>query len=181
MLDIHQNLFKKIETSAVLENEKIARNCERLDLHCNWDPFLLDVMSKPIKANAYFCSYSGYGDLTVFFTGNSFAFRQLYAVKMALNHIYKKLYFVARPACLVFEGLNLHQDKHWHCDEAYNKTAELLAKIKPDVVIISQRLVSMFCRVLSLLGFYCNIYFKTRRSVCSKSQHRRRSIERYCH
>ena len=105
---------------------------------CNWDPLLLEIAPKPSKKTAFFCSYEGTGNLTMFFTGNDFALRQLAGVKKALSTVYKKLYFAARPVCLVFEDFTKDYAEHWGCTEVYNKTTEFVQKLKPDVLIISQ-------------------------------------------
>ena len=73
-----------------------------MDKDCNWDPVFLEFAPKPTKAQAYFCSYDGTGNLTVFMTGNDFAVRQLAGVKKALSKVYKKSYFAARHICLIF-------------------------------------------------------------------------------
>uniref|UniRef100_A0AC35GM62 SGNH domain-containing protein n=1 Tax=Panagrolaimus sp. PS1159 TaxID=55785 RepID=A0AC35GM62_9BILA len=133
----------KVIHPAVAGNQKIAHECNVLpqDQDCNWDPILLEVMNntKPTKSGAHYCSYEGTGNLTIFFTGNSFALRQLAAVKTALKSMYKKLYYVARPACLTFEFFNIGYEKYWQCDELMNSTAKFLEKIKPDVLMISQK------------------------------------------
>ena len=94
---------------------------------------------KPTKPGAFFCSYNGSGKATVFFTGNSFALRQINAIKESLKGKYKKLYFAARPACLTFESFNEGYDRYWQCDEIRNKTVEFLAKFKPDFLVITEK------------------------------------------
>ncbi|KAE9547628.1 hypothetical protein FO519_009159, partial [Halicephalobus sp. NKZ332] len=95
---------------------------------------------KPKKGGAYFCSYDGPGKATVFFTGNSFALRQLLGLRESLKGKYKKIYYAAREACLAFESFNDGYDKYWQCDEIRNKTVQFLEKFKPDFLIITQKL-----------------------------------------
>uniref|UniRef100_A0AC34Q3C7 SGNH domain-containing protein n=1 Tax=Panagrolaimus sp. JU765 TaxID=591449 RepID=A0AC34Q3C7_9BILA len=136
-------IFTKISNHpAIALNEQIAENCKENDrvVQCRWDSEMLQVAKKPTADGAYFCSYDGPGDVTALFTGNSFALRQIVGVKKALQKHYKKIYLAARPACLVFEDFNDSLDKQWQCDELYNKTAEFVAKLNPDFLIITQML-----------------------------------------
>ena len=110
-----------------------------MEKDCNWDPLLLEVAPKPTKAAAYFCSYEGSGNAVIYFTGNSFALRQLHAIRKALNRVYKKLYFVARPACMTFEVFNKNLALYWECDEVMNKTVKFLEQIRPDIMIITEK------------------------------------------
>ena len=108
---------------------------------CNWDPEMLQIAPMPTKLAAFFCSYTGSGNATVFVTGNSFALRQLAGIKEALEGKYKKLYFAARPACLAFESFNRAFNTYWECGEIENKTSEFLEALKPDFLIITQKYV----------------------------------------
>ena len=94
---------------------------------------------KPRKKAAFFCSYDGPGKATVFFTGNSFALRQIAGIKESLKGKYKKLYFAARPACLTFESFNDGYERYWQCDEIRNKTVQFLEKFRPDFLIITEK------------------------------------------
>uniref|UniRef100_A0A914PKM6 SGNH domain-containing protein n=1 Tax=Panagrolaimus davidi TaxID=227884 RepID=A0A914PKM6_9BILA len=107
---------------------------------CNWDPLMLSIAPKPEKGNAFFCSYEGTGKLTMFLTGNDMAQKVLAGVKEVFSGTYKKLYFAARPVCLTFETFTQNYAPYWGCSEIQNKTAEFLAKIKPDVMIIAQNM-----------------------------------------
>jgi peptidoglycan/LPS O-acetylase OafA/YrhL len=133
--------FVSVTHPAVAANQQIAERCNQLEMNkdCNWDPEMLKISPKPTKSAAYFCSYNGTGKATVFFTGNSYALRQLAGVKKALKGKYKTLYFAARPACLTFETFNDGYGKYWQCDEIFNKTVQFLEKFKPDLLIISQK------------------------------------------
>uniref|UniRef100_A0A914YZQ5 SGNH domain-containing protein n=1 Tax=Panagrolaimus superbus TaxID=310955 RepID=A0A914YZQ5_9BILA len=134
--------YVRVTHPAVAANQQIAAQCNQLEMNkdCNWDEEMLEIAPKPKKSAAYFCSYNGTGKATVFFTGNSFALRQLAGVKKALEGKYKTLYFAARPACLTFETFNQGYEKYWQCDEIFNKTVKFLEKFKPDLMIISQKL-----------------------------------------
>ena len=105
---------------------------------CNWDPEMLKVVPRSSKGDAFFCSYKGTGNATIFFTGNSYALRQIYAV-LDLKDKYKKLYVAARPLCLAFEQFNGEYKEKFKCKEMFNSTTKFLQKFKPDILMISQR------------------------------------------
>uniref|UniRef100_A0A914QAW1 SGNH domain-containing protein n=1 Tax=Panagrolaimus davidi TaxID=227884 RepID=A0A914QAW1_9BILA len=134
--------YVRINNSAVLGNQEISEQCNKLEMEkdCNWDSEMLKISPKPKKSAAFFCSYKGSGNATIFFTGNSYALRQLSGIKKALEGKYKTLYFAARPACLTFEIFNIGYKKYWECDEIFNKTIKFLEKFKPDLLIISQKI-----------------------------------------
>uniref|UniRef100_A0A914YHF5 SGNH domain-containing protein n=1 Tax=Panagrolaimus superbus TaxID=310955 RepID=A0A914YHF5_9BILA len=100
---------------------------------------MLSVAPKPQKDNAFFCSYDGTGSYTMFLTGNEMAQKVLAGIKQIFSGTYKKLYFAARPVCLTYENFTQSYAPYWGCTEIQNKTAEFLAKIKPDILIISQK------------------------------------------
>ena len=106
---------------------------------CNWDPEMLKVVPRSSKGDAFFCSYKGTGNATIFFTGNSYALRQIYAVQKALKDKYKTLYVAARPSCVAFERFNGEYKDMFKCKEIFNSTAKFLEKFKPDILVISQR------------------------------------------
>ena len=135
--------IQKLEDPAIAENQKIANECGSHLVDCNWDPLLMKVAkNKPykiLKYSAYFCSYKGSGNATMYFTGNSFARKQLSAIKKALHPYYEKMYFVTRSVCLPFNEFNEEQAKQWRCDELMSKTEAFLKKIKPDIIIVSAK------------------------------------------
>uniref|UniRef100_A0A7E4V666 Acyltransferase n=1 Tax=Panagrellus redivivus TaxID=6233 RepID=A0A7E4V666_PANRE len=61
-------------------------------------------------------------------------------VQKALNGQYKTLYFAARPGCLAFDGVNQMYAKRFGCAEVVGLTEKILKTLKPDVMVIIQRI-----------------------------------------
>uniref|UniRef100_A0A7E4W315 Acyltransferase n=1 Tax=Panagrellus redivivus TaxID=6233 RepID=A0A7E4W315_PANRE len=145
ILAIFSTYFQSIynfHSKIILENDRISQTCNHvpeLDA-CNWDPEILEIYPKSNKSASFACSYKGHGNATVFVTGNSFALRQVKAVRAALNGNYKKLYFVARPGCITFDRHNDYMHPYYQCWEIRGKVLKFLKKIRPDVLVMTQLL-----------------------------------------
>uniref|UniRef100_A0A7E4V8T6 Acyl_transf_3 domain-containing protein n=2 Tax=Panagrellus redivivus TaxID=6233 RepID=A0A7E4V8T6_PANRE len=127
----------------VLGNTQIERDCRVQglvdSLNCLHVPELDAVVPKTKAKGAIFCGIKGPGKWTIFVAGNSFAQYQIKAVKNALEDKFKMIYFVARPGCLAFDSMNdLWKSKA--CDEIIGITEKILKAIKPDIVVIIQRI-----------------------------------------
>ena len=69
--------------------------------------------------------------------GNSFVMRQYESIIKASSHKYKKLYLATQSMCTVFTR---HNDASWSCGFVSNRLKEFMTVLKPDLMIVTQRL-----------------------------------------
>uniref|UniRef100_A0A7E4W077 Acyl_transf_3 domain-containing protein n=1 Tax=Panagrellus redivivus TaxID=6233 RepID=A0A7E4W077_PANRE len=132
-----------IKMDPMLANLKIAHDCHHDRLtelkHCPHAPELDAIVPNTTTANVNFCGFK-VGKFTIFVTGNSYAQYQVNAVQKALEGQFKMIYFVARPACLAFDGMNEMSALFANCPEIIGLTDKILKTLKPDITVIIQRI-----------------------------------------
>uniref|UniRef100_A0A914PZ90 SGNH domain-containing protein n=1 Tax=Panagrolaimus davidi TaxID=227884 RepID=A0A914PZ90_9BILA len=129
----------KMNETAVKENEKLLRNCDRQleELrNCKIEPHF-DVISDGRPLDSYLCSFEGTGNATILLAGNSFVMRQYESIIKVSKHKFKKLYLATQSMCTIFTRQN---EAIWKCNYVSNRLKEFMTVLKPDLMIVTQRL-----------------------------------------
>uniref|UniRef100_A0AC34Q1V8 SGNH domain-containing protein n=1 Tax=Panagrolaimus sp. JU765 TaxID=591449 RepID=A0AC34Q1V8_9BILA len=81
----------------------------------------------------------GNGTGTILIAGNSFALWHWKTLQQAMNWKFRKADLFSRGVCLLFTDLNV-KDERFDCDKSRDHFVNILERIKPDMLIIDQKL-----------------------------------------
>uniref|UniRef100_A0A7E4W306 Acyltransferase n=1 Tax=Panagrellus redivivus TaxID=6233 RepID=A0A7E4W306_PANRE len=123
-LTLNENLFAQCK-----QEFKAQQNCKQ--------PNMLWLKSENRKFVQFMCEYNGTGSLTVLMAGNSYAMYMAQSLADAGKHKFKKLIVATASTCVIHK--NMTHDKRF-CRDVADNLHRTLAEVKPDIVIINERL-----------------------------------------
>uniref|UniRef100_A0A7E4ZXK3 SGNH domain-containing protein n=1 Tax=Panagrellus redivivus TaxID=6233 RepID=A0A7E4ZXK3_PANRE len=122
-LDVNENLFTQCKNE--IENQKQCKNPN------------LPWLAKRKHFVRFMCQYDGTGSLTVLLTGNSYSMRLYQSLVNSGKHKFKKLIVATSHTCVIHPKLTDVKD---YCKDVADNLPQTLADVKPDIVIIDQRM-----------------------------------------
>ncbi|KAE9547846.1 hypothetical protein FO519_008943 [Halicephalobus sp. NKZ332] len=127
-------------------NEKFGTTCRPIPIdNCHNDSTVYSIIEKfeylPIWNHNCVVDLHPNGTKIVVLLGNSYASRFSFTAVEALKEFpsVKKMYFISRASCTIFDTLLRMEEPQWHCEEMLGKDMAFVKKVKPDIIINMSR------------------------------------------